>query len=329
MVKPHYNEVFKYPWHQQGYHVVYQPSCLQRPYDGVAWNMIYPDVAWTDRTIVLMHAQDFVTLDSQGSPELRNIQTHWQDHGHRVVLLHWNYALDRISHGLINLIHFPTHSYEILQRLASPRYQGWQDLLPAERWINWQCLNGQARPHRRLIYQWLKDRPGGHLSFGDGAPLGRDSYRDEYRWERHGLELNERNFLRLHWVYGTARVNIVTETQYELAPGIISEKTLFAFLACQIPLVIGYRGIVQDCRDLGFDMFDDIVDTSYDLAPDQDRWRLALELNQSLLLDPPDLRDLWPRLVAQRSYVLHTWPQRLINHHDQRVSEIQSTLAIS
>ena len=143
------------------------------------------------------------------------------------------------------------------------------------------------------------------------------------------MELNERNFLRLHWVYGTARVNIVTETQYELAPGIISEKTLFAFLACQIPLVIGYRGIVQDCRDLGFDMFDDIVDTSYDLAPDQDRWRLALELNQSLLLDPPDLRDLWPRLVAQRSYVLHTWPQRLINHHDQRVSEIQSTLAIS
>ena len=75
----------------------------------------------------------------------------------------------------------------------------------------------------------------------------------------------------------------MTETQYTECPGIITEKTLFAFLAQQIPVVIGYRGIVDDCESLGFDMFRDIVDTSYDHQTDDNRWRDALLFNRELL----------------------------------------------
>lgn len=43
-----------------------------------------------------------------------------------------------------------------------------------------------------------------------------------------------------------------------------TEKTAKAFLMNQIPLMIAAPGMVQVLRNLGFDMFDDIVDHSYD-----------------------------------------------------------------
>lgn len=43
-----------------------------------------------------------------------------------------------------------------------------------------------------------------------------------------------------------------------------TEKTAKAFLMNQIPLMIAAPGMVQVLRDMGFDMFDDIVDHSYD-----------------------------------------------------------------
>ena len=43
-----------------------------------------------------------------------------------------------------------------------------------------------------------------------------------------------------------------------------TEKTAKAFLMNQIPLLIAAPGMVQTLRDLEFDMFDDIVDHSYD-----------------------------------------------------------------
>lgn len=43
-----------------------------------------------------------------------------------------------------------------------------------------------------------------------------------------------------------------------------TEKTAKAFLMNQIPLIIAAPGMVEVLRDLGFDMFDDIVDHSYD-----------------------------------------------------------------
>jgi hypothetical protein len=48
----------------------------------------------------------------------------------------------------------------------------------------------------------------------------------------------------------------------------LTEKTFFGFQSYQIPLYVTVRGHVQVVRDLGFDVFDDIVDHSYDLEAD-------------------------------------------------------------
>ena len=75
-------------------------------------------------------------------------------------------------------------------------------------------------------------------------------------------------------------------------------------LAEQIPIVIGYPGIVQDCIELGFDMFTDIVDVSYDYLSNAQRIQHALETNRDLILGKIDLAPYRERLRAQREFLL-------------------------
>jgi hypothetical protein len=68
--------------------------------------------------------------------------------------------------------------------------------------------------------------------------------------------------------------NIVVESSSQTDPDIwtstfITEKTFKAFAMCQIPVWFAVPGLVQQVRALGFDMFDDIVDHSYDSIQDQ------------------------------------------------------------
>jgi hypothetical protein len=171
----------------------------------------------------------------------------------------------------------------------------------------------------------LQGFPGGIANLGRTAPLPQDDYCGSYVWNEHAWDLNERNFILLSWLYFRTRVNVVTETIYTGDVGIISEKSLYAFLAGQIPIVIGHRGIVKQCQDLGFDMFDDIVDTSYDDLPDHERWLAALQLNRSLLIDPPHPKIIRDRLDVQRAWVLN-WPRRMIWQYQKRVTNINNFL---
>jgi hypothetical protein len=68
-------------------------------------------------------------------------------------------------------------------------------------------------------------------------------------------------------------VNVISETsmdQYTNAEyvcwsrGMLTEKTMKAYAACQLPIWFAVKGFVQYQRELGFDVFDDIIDHSYD-----------------------------------------------------------------
>jgi hypothetical protein len=77
-------------------------------------------------------------------------------------------------------------------------------------------------------------------------------------------------------IYNNTLINLVTETYYfnnlnKFSEMFISEKSWKSFTAKQIPIIIGPRGIISRIRDFGFDMFDDIVDHSYDNEPDSTR----------------------------------------------------------
>jgi hypothetical protein len=82
-----------------------------------------------------------------------------------------------------------------------------------------------------------------------------------------------------------------------------------AFAAGQIPVVIGHQGIVQHCRELGFDMFDDVINNSFDQLPNHVRAEQAIELNQDLILGKINLSPFWPRLLQQRDFLLNQYPE--------------------
>jgi hypothetical protein len=89
--------------------------------------------------------------------------------------------------------------------------------------------------------------------------------------------------------------NIVVESSSQTDPGIwrsifITEKTFKAFGLRQIPIWVAVPGLVASVRAMGFDMFDDIIDHSYDNIIDEDLRRQSVvdqiqKLNQQFDLD--------------------------------------------
>lgn len=57
-------------------------------------------------------------------------------------------------------------------------------------------------------------------------------------------------------------IDVVTETKYDYP--FYTEKPLKTFMSLQFPIILGYKDSVKYYRDKGFDMFDDIIDHSYD-----------------------------------------------------------------
>ena len=315
----HYNTVLQQPWRDLGYDVIYQPCCYRQAFNAETqdWPIQFPEVEWTDNTLVIMHCQDFLTMSDNKSRELEKIQQHFGDRSNQVVVVHWNIGVDQVHATPLKLIYFPTHSYEFLQRVAACQDQ-WQPGLTVRRTHDWQCLNGVPRMHRRHAVSALRTLPNGIISFANDIPLPKWDY-SSYR----GTE-NEENFVRLNYVYGDCDINIVTETIYDYAPGIISEKTIMAWLALQVPLVIGYQGIVEHCESLGFDMFRDIVDCSYDQLDNDSRLTQAFKLNWNLLSNGVDRNTIMERLQANQRHALTTWPKQLVDNYKQRVIELQN-----
>lgn len=70
--------------------------------------------------------------------------------------------------------------------------------------------------------------------------------------------------------YKNAYVNIITESQYELQNTVhITEKSIIPFYFLQIPIFVSTPGFVKMFREcFDFDLFDDIIDHSYDNETD-------------------------------------------------------------
>lgn len=284
-----------------GFDVIAQYNCFEPPYDPrTGWQLKLPHVTWKNNTVVLLHFQDFVTAGTTGILELDRVQQHYGARSDRVIVTHWPHALHRYYSGMLNLIEFPSHEWQIIRNLRQTAAI-WLPQFDVARTQAWQCLNGRKCHHRQRVARVLQTWGNGVLSLGTSIPLA--------QWPYHtypGTE-NEENWMRLLPIYTRCAVNIVTETQYDTAPGIITEKTTMAMLAQQIPVVIGYAGIVRDCEEMGFDMFRDVLDLSYDLLPNHHRAEAALWLNEDVIKGKIDLAPYQDRLQAQREYVLERY----------------------
>lgn len=271
-------------------------NTLQTPWTEQGWALSLPDFDSTPWLI--LHFQDRVTGTDQGCLELQRIEQHYSIAANQVAVLCYPHGMNKIYQGPVKIINFSSHNWLTIHDLRQ-RPQLWQDQFHQHRTQAWQCLNGKIMPHRYRFARVLQSWSGGTLSLGSEIPLADWPY-TTYR----GTE-NYDNFERLLPLYQSTAVNIVSESEYDSRPGVISEKTLYAFVAAQVPVVIGHPGAVEDCRRMGFDMFDDLVDNSYDWLPNDVRIEQALLRNQNLIQGQIDLAPYWSRIQRNQQWVMH------------------------
>ena len=290
--------LFKQVLSRLGVHAHFEYNTFTPPYNPeLGWPLKLPDVDWESNTMLWLHFQDFVTFQNDRIVELDCVAKHYGPRANRVLVTHMHPGLEKVYNGPINLIEFSSHNYREIQ-IMRERWSEWQHIAEHVKTQPWQCLNGRKCPHRKWTINILSEWGDGILSYGPDIPLP--------EWHISQLKGRENcdNFIGLGGVYSKCAVNIVTETLYDPVPGLFSEKTLHALFAQQIPIVIGSQGLVSSIRAHGFDMFDDVVDTSYDSLPNEIRIPRALELNRDLIQGRIDLTPYQQRLRAQREFVL-------------------------
>lgn len=161
------------------------------------------------------------------------------------------------------------------------------------------------RPEFLDQVNWVFDLPRqsairNQLLNGYKLMVGNDLLKlDDYHIYKFNNQLdpnnNIENFeLRLRNKYKNSFVEIITETTYASDSFNITEKTLHGFYACNFPIMLSSVGTVAFLRQMGFDMFDDIVNNDHDTVEDLfDRIEMAVQSNIKLLTDETYTKARW------------------------------------
>jgi len=113
-----------------------------------------------------------------------------------------------------------------------------------------------------------------------------------YKYDNNDNVINFEQKLRSKYV--NSFVEFITESSFEAPAFMLTEKTLNSIYGCNFPIFLGGIGIVAHLRDLGLDVFDDIVDHSYDqIINPIDRIIAAVEYNHQLLTDIIYTKEQW------------------------------------
>lgn len=129
----------------------------------------------------------------------------------------------------------------------------------------------------------------------------------------HGFEARQYNAIstpiyncknfdqHLRKLYSNTAIEIVNETIWFPDPGgIVSEKYLNSIYGFNFPIIISVSNTVAYLRTLGFDMFDDIIDHSYDtITSPAIRLVSALDLNLHLLKDREKTINIWQQCQSR------------------------------
>ena len=135
--------------------------------------------------------------------------------------------------------------------------------------------------------------------------LGQENLLDRGLQYRHITNSeNYQQFLQKN-VFEPSCISIITEPVFYEQETIISEKTIMAIYGGTIPIWVGGWRIPDYMRSLGFDIFDDVVDHSYQAFSDPlDRCYQAVRLNLHLLKDHRRVQDIVAQSQARLQYNL-------------------------
>ena len=101
-------------------------------------------------------------------------------------------------------------------------------------------------------------------------------------------------------VYSELMIEVVVETNQTPDTFFITEKTFRPIAYGKLFLVIGSPEFEQNLKRMGFDIFDDIIDKSYDGESSYYRVDAVFKSLGELLRNPVDIQTLLPRLQANK-----------------------------
>lgn len=264
----------------------FMPCALGRPIVSSRWHIELPEIPeyrWRQSNFrLVIHAQDFVHWFGDLCVELFWLeQQYTPEQQEKIIFVHWDHRLGDTWQGRIKTVNFASHSFELVHQLRA-RYNEWQDVVNKNIKHNWICLNGRAREYRQEVYNLLRHETSGFVSHSIFNPIDLHPYKD-YNFN------NVDNFVKLLPVYQSAKASIITESLYQDAPGIVTEKTLLAIAARHPFMCIGHRYCHQDVESIGFKNYHQLFDLSYDSEPKETRMYSAIEKNISVLRQDIDL----------------------------------------
>lgn len=104
----------------------------------------------------------------------------------------------------------------------------------------------------------------------------------------------------------------------------ISEKSIQPYFCLKLPIVIGHKNTIRDHKNEGLDVFDDIIDHSYDEVDYydyQNKVDQAISKNVNILKDITLDDNLKKRLIQNQNYLVYGWLDKKLNDF---MSKIQS-----
>jgi hypothetical protein len=183
---------------------------------------------------------------------------------HRAALVSLLYGLSLDKHGLISCL-FKDNFKNLLDQL------------------NWNFKPNQANIRDIMIdgYSRIQNEK---LKINDSQDIYHKNWNDNV--------YNFKNSLSQY--YKNVFIEIVSETSYTERCFNITEKTLNSIYACNFPIFISSMGTVKFLREMGLDVFDDIINHSYDNIDNPiDRMYKAIIDNKELLMNNEKTKLLW------------------------------------
>jgi hypothetical protein len=100
--------------------------------------------------------------------------------------------------------------------------------------------------------------------------------------------------------YQNTFVEIISETSFTERCYLLTEKTLNSVFGCNFPILLCGCGSVALLREMGLDVFDDVINHRYDLLENPiDRLYYAIQDNITILTDNDLAKELWKKNQAR------------------------------
>lgn len=277
------------------------------------------DIKFESKTVIL-NVIDFIIdgMDSIGTDELRMF---CEDHSeHNFIIFNYNY-------GLGELLDVPNlYCDTIYSGVVSEKMNHCEKKNLTNRWL---ALNADTKLHRVMLVSYLLSKDyfeNGYVTFDlktpplidhheyrNYTPIPTYKLRSDFAKGYAKFKTKTFNRLKIHnfdkeddrvannynthlmTIYERIGVEIITGTMFfENVPS-ISEKEVQSIYAKNLPIYINGVGTAKAMKELfGLDIFEDIIDHSYDDIEDHfTRMTEAIDRNQHLLDGSTNIQELW------------------------------------